>query len=85
MPDKETFNDEQLNLIRDTFAEILWYPEVGSRFVMESEEDALGIINTCQRIACNPEFKSVEQFRANTSYSWVKEPVVPEEKEEEGE
>ena len=85
MPDKETFNDEQLNLIRDTFAEILWYPEVGNRFVLESEEDALGIINTCQRLACNQEFESVEQFRADTSCSWAKEPEVPVEQKEEDE
>lgn len=85
MPDKETFNDEQLNLIRDTFAEILWYPEVGNRFVLESEEDVLGIINTCQRLACNPEFESVEQFRADISCSWAKEPEVPVEQKEEDE
>lgn len=77
--EKTTFDEDQLHLIRDTFAEILWYPEQGKRFVLESEEDALDVINTCQRIDHNPEFKSVEQFRKNSSMKWTDEPVMPEE------
>lgn len=81
MDDDKGFSKDQLNLIRDTFAEILWYPEQGNRFVLESDKEALDIINTCQRIDCNPEFESVEQFRKNTA-KWTEEPVIPEEEEE---
>jgi hypothetical protein len=70
--DPRAFSDEQISLIRDTFAEILSYPE-GKRFVLEGEEDALGIINTCQRIDRNTTFESVEQFRNNKSAHWTEE------------
>lgn len=69
--DPRTFSDEQITLIRDTFAEILSYPDEGSRFLLEDKEDALGIINTCQRIDRNPTFDSVEEFRSNKSALWT--------------
>lgn len=69
----DTFDDEQRVLIRDTFNEILSYPE-GKRFVLESEEDALDIINTCQRIDHNPEFKSVNQLVNYSGDRWTDEP-----------
>ena len=78
-----TFDYDQKNLIRDTFAEILWYPEQGNRFIIESKEDALDIINTCQRIDHNPQFESIEVFCKNTAMKWSDEPVMPEEEEEE--
>lgn len=71
--DPRAFSDEQISLIRDTFAEILSYPKEGGRFILEGEEDALGIINTCQRIDRNEEFESVEQFRSSKSAHWTEE------------
>ena len=71
------FSDEQICLIRDTFAEILSCDE-GKHFILESEEDALGIINTCQRIDHSPTFQNIEQFRSNTSISWAEEPTKVE-------
>lgn len=79
---KEAFDEDQLHLIRDTFAEILWYPEQGKRFILETEEDALDVINAIQRMTADPEYKSVDQFRRNTALRWTDEPVMPEEDEE---
>lgn len=70
--ESDTFTDDERNLIRDTFAEILSYTE-GKRFILESEEDALGIINKCQHIDRNKEFESVEQFRSSKSAHWTEE------------
>lgn len=75
--DPRAFSNEQICLIRDTFAEILSCDE-GKRFILESEEDALDIINTCQRIDHSPTFQNIEQFRSNTSITWAEEPTKVE-------
>ena len=79
---KEAFDEDQLHLIRDTFAEILWYPEQGKRFAPGTKVFLQKVINAIQRMTADPEYKSVDQFRRNTALRWTDEPVMPEEEEE---
>lgn len=62
----ETFDDEQLDFIRDTMGEhIERYPK------SSTAEDALAVINVCQKQLDCPEFESLEQFLNNTSNVWT--------------
>ncbi len=70
----DTFDDEQLDFIRDLFAIQL---EMTTKSDLNAEE--LAIINVCQRNLGCPEFESVEQFLRNKSDKWS-EIVIEEEK-----
>lgn len=63
----DAFDDNELNFIRDNLADL---PD--SIFTRPSvANEALAIINHCQRILLCPEFDSVEQFRNNKSNKWT--------------
>ena len=73
----ETFDDDQLDFIRDLFAEQMdksksgWYKALqkGDNHLLQQEE--LAIINVCQaQLGCN-EFESVDQFYRNKSNTWT--------------
>lgn len=64
---QDAFDDDELDFIRDTMAELL--DRIFIRPSVASE--ALAIINHCQTILLCPEFDSVEQFRSNKSNVWT--------------
>lgn len=63
----DAFNDDELDFIRDTMADLL--DKISVRPSIAGE--ALAIINHCQRILLCPEFDSVEQFQNNKSNKWT--------------
>lgn len=62
----DTFNDEQLDFIRDLFADQLHHCPTSS-----TAQEQLDIINKCQRNLDCPEFDSVAQFTSNQSGLWT--------------
>ncbi len=62
----DTFDDEQLDFIRDLFADQLHHCPTSS-----TAQEQLDIINKCQRNLDCPEFESVEQFANNVSNVWT--------------
>ena len=69
----DTFDEGQIDYIRDIFGEIL--EKHGDKY------EELGIVNTCQRLMGDPEFESLEQFKRNTSGVWTE--ITEGEEEEE--
>ena len=63
----DAFDDNELDFIRDNLADLL--DSIYTRPSIANE--ALAIINHCQRILLCPEFDSVEQFRNNESNKWT--------------
>lgn len=63
----DAFDDNELDFIRDNLADLL--DSIYTRPSITNE--ALAIINHCQRILLCPEFDSVEQFRNNKSNKWT--------------
>ena len=62
----DTFNDEQLDFIRDLFGEQLTNCPTSTTAAEE-----LDIINVCQRNLDCPDFESVAQFLDNKSGKWT--------------
>lgn len=63
----DAFGDNELDFIRDNLADLL--DNIYTRPSVVNE--ALSIINHCQKILLCPEFDSVEQFRNNKSNKWT--------------
>ena len=57
------FDEEQLCQIRDEFAGIIEQTD--------NANDELDIINVCQRLLDDPEYKDYEQWKRNTSNVWT--------------
>lgn len=73
----ETFDDDQLDFIRDLFAEQMHKSKSGWDKALQNgdkhpiQQDELAIINVCQaNLGCD-EFESVEQFYRNKSNTWA--------------
>lgn len=65
----ETFDEDQIVLIRDIFGEYLENHPKASHSLMA--DDMLQVINVCQLQTGCDEFESVEQLLNNTSNSWA--------------
>lgn len=73
----ETFDDGQLDFIRDLFAEQMhksksrWYKALQKSNSHLLQQEELAIINVCQaQLGCD-EFESVDQFYRNKSNIWT--------------
>lgn len=73
----ETFDDDQLDFIRDLFAEQMHKSKSGWDKALQNgdkhpiQQEELAIINVCQaNLGCD-EFESVEQFYRNKSNTWA--------------
>ena len=62
---QDAFDDDEMDFIRDIFGETL-----GKCPTACYANEALGIINKCQRYFDCDEFEDVEQFCSNTSNTW---------------
>lgn len=59
----DTFTEEQLSQIRDEFAGIIGKTE--------NANDELDVINVCQRLLGDPEYRSYDQWKRDTSDVWT--------------
>lgn len=73
----ETFDDDQLDFIRDLFGEQMhksksgWYKALQKGDSHPLQQEELAIINVCQaQLGCD-EFESVDQFYRNKSNTWT--------------
>lgn len=64
---RDAFDDNELDFIRDTMADLLDKISVRPSIA----DEALAIINHCQRILLCPEFASVCELRNNKSNTWT--------------
>lgn len=64
---RDAFDDNELDFIRDTMADLLDRISVRPSIA----DEALAIINHCQRILLCPEFDSVWEIRNNKSNTWT--------------
>lgn len=62
---QDAFDDDEMDFIRDIFGETL-----GKCPTACYANEALGVINKCQRYFDCDEFEDVEQFCSNTSNTW---------------
>ena len=72
----ETFDDDQLDFIRDIFGNLItdtkngYLKDKAKGVVHPLQEEELAIINVCQKQLGADEFESVEQFYRNKSNTW---------------
>lgn len=72
----ETFDDDQLDFIRDIFGNLITDTKNGylknkvKGVAHPLQEEELAIINVCQKQLGADEFESVEQFYRNKSNTW---------------
>lgn len=83
----ETFDDDQLDFIRDIFGNLItdskngYLKDKAKGVAHPLQEEELAIINVCQKQLGADEFESVEQFYRNKSNTWNE--IIEEEEENE--